>query len=87
MKSNASKCHLLVRTNNTANVKKQSIIVTNSTYKKRLRVKFDYTSTFDDHISKISEKVSRKLHALARVKNECILQSQFSYCLFGLDVS
>ena len=42
MKSNAEKCHLLVSTNNTVNIKIGNIDITNSTSEKLLGVKFDH---------------------------------------------
>ena len=58
---------------------------------KLLGVKFDKKLTFDDHISDICKKASRKISALARITSymgiakKCILMnafftSQFSYC-------
>ena len=67
MKNNADKCHLLVSTNNAINIKIGNIDLTNSTCEKLLGVKFDYKLTFDDHISELCKKASRKIHALARV--------------------
>ena len=42
MKSNAEKCHLLVSTNSTVNIKIGNIDITNSTSEKLLGVKFDH---------------------------------------------
>ena len=92
MKSNVDKCHLLVRTYNTVNIKIGNIDLTNSTREKLLGVKFDDKLTFDDHISELCEKASRKIQALARVtphmnllKNRIpmnvFFNSQFIYCL------
>ena len=67
MKSNADKCHLLVCTNNAINIKIGNIDINNSTCNELLGVKFDYKLTFDDHISKLCQKASRKIHALASV--------------------
>ena len=91
MKSNADKCHLLVSTNNAINIKIGDIDINNSTCEKLLGVKFDYKLTFDDHISVLCKKASRKIHALARVtpymniaKKRILMgaffKSQFSYC-------
>ena len=91
MKSNADKCHLLVNTNNAINIKIGNIDINNSTCEKLLGVKFDYKLTFDDQISELCKKASRKIHALARVtpymniaKKRMLMnaffKSQFSYC-------
>ena len=91
MKSNADGCPLLVSTNNAINIKIGNIDINNSTCEKLLGVKFDYKLTFDDHISELCKKASRKIHALARVtpymnigKKRILMnaffKSQFSYC-------
>ena len=54
-------------------------------------IKFDYTLTFNSHISELCRKASKKVHALVRVtpcmnisKKRIIMnaffKSQFSYC-------
>ena len=91
MKSNADKCHLLISTSNTVNIKIGNVDITNSACEKLLGVKFDYKLTFDDHISDLCKRASRKIHALARVtpymntsKKRILMnaffKSQFSYC-------
>ena len=91
MKSNAEKFHLLVSTNNAINIKIGNIDINNSTCEKLLGVKSDYKLTFEDHISELRKKVSKKIHALARVtpymniaKKRILMnaffKSQFSYC-------
>ena len=91
MKSNADKCHLLVTTNNAINIKTGNIDINNSTCEKLLGFKSDYKLTFDNHISELYKKASRKIHALARVAPymnivkkrilmKAFFKSQFSYC-------
>ena len=92
MKINAEKYHLLLRKNNSVKIKIEFFNnITNSKSEKLLRVKFDKKLSFDDHISELCKKTSRKIHALSRVAlymnfskrrilmNE-FLKSQFSYC-------
>ena len=67
MKINADKCHFLVTTNNTAKIKIGNFDTTNSKSEKLLGVKFDNKLSFDDHISELCKKASRKIHALLRV--------------------
>ena len=67
MKINADKCHLLVTTNNTVKIKTGNFDITNSKNKKLLGVEFDHKLSFDDHISEVCKKASRKIHALWRV--------------------
>ena len=67
MRINADKCNLLVSTNNTVKIKIGHFDITNSKSEKLLGVKFDHKLSFDDHISELCEKASRKIHALSRV--------------------
>ena len=91
MKINADKCHLLVSTNNTVKIKIGNFDITNSKSEKLLGVKFDHKLSFDDHISELCKKASRKIHALSRVASymniskrrilmNAFFKSQFSYC-------
>ena len=91
MKINADECHLLVSTYNTVKIKIENFDITNSKSEKLLEVKFDNKLFFDDHISELCKKASRKIHALSRVASymniskKCILMNAFfkskcSYC-------
>ena len=91
MKINADECHLLVSTYNTVKIKIENFDITNSKSEKLLEVKFDNKLFFDDHISELCKKASRKIHALSRVTSymniskKCILMNAFfkskcSYC-------
>ena len=91
MKSNADKCHLLISTNNTVKMKIGHFDIANSRNEKLLGVTFDSKLPFDDHISELYKKTSRKIHALSRVtpymnisKRRILMnaffKSQFSYC-------
>ena len=91
MKSSDEKCHLLVSTNNTVKIKIGNFDITNSKSEKLLGVKFDHKLSFDDHISELCKKASRKIHALSRVASymniskrsilmNAFFKSQFSYC-------
>ena len=91
MRINADKCHLLVSTNNTVKIKIGNFDITNSKSEKLLGVKFDHKLSFDDHISELCKKASRKIHALSRVASymniskrrilmNAFFKSQFSYC-------
>ena len=91
MKINADKCNLLVSTNNTVKIKIGNFDITYNEIEKLLGVKFDHKLCFDDHISELCMKASRKVHALSKVAsyinisrrrilmNE-FFKSQFSYC-------
>ena len=51
MKSNANKCHLLVSTNNTVNIRVEIFDIKDSDCEKLLGVKFNHKLTFNSHIS------------------------------------
>ena len=91
MKINADKCHLLVSTNNTVKIKIANFDITNSKSEKLLGVKFDHKRSFDELISELCKKASRKTHALSRVASymniskrrilmNAFFKSQFSNC-------
>ena len=67
MQINSDKCHLLVSSNNTVKIKIGYFDITNSKTEKLLGVKFDHKLPFNDHISELCKKTSRKIHALSRV--------------------
>ena len=67
MRINADKCHLLISTNNAVKIKIGNLDITNSKCEKLLGVKFDHKLSFDDHISELCKKASRKINALSRV--------------------
>ena len=65
--------------------------IANSKSEKLLRVKFDLKLSFDDLISELYKKASRKIHALSivasymnisksRILMNMFFESQFSYC-------
>ena len=90
MKSNANKCHLLVSTNNTVNIRVENFYTKNSDCEKLLEVNFDHKLTFNIHISDSCKKASEKFHAITKVTSymniskrriiiNALLKSQFSY--------
>ena len=90
MKSNADKCHLLVRSNEKVLAKIGSHEIANTKREKLIGVNLDSGLSVDYHISEICKKASRKVCAPARVTSgmslskktypyECVLQ--FNYCL------
>ena len=93
MRIDAGKCHLLVSisTNNTVKIKIGNFDISDSKSEKLLGVKFDHKLSFDDHISELFKKVSRKIHALPRLASymniskrrilmNAFFKSQFSCC-------
>ena len=82
---------MLVSTNDRVSMNLDGSKIDKSDTEKLLGVKFDKKLTFDDHISDICKKASRKISTLARITSymgiakKCILMnafftSQFSYC-------
>ena len=70
MKLNADKCHLLVlgqRCDDPVTVRIGSANVVNSYEEKLLGIQIDSKLSFDNHVSKLCQKDSYKLYALARI--------------------
>ena len=82
LKNNIDKCHVLVSTNKPVGVKFGDYTIDDSECEKLLGVKLDVNLNFNDHISDLCEKTSRKTSALARVKPFMGLSKRklFSYC-------
>ena len=91
-KLNADKCHLLVSNHDEdASIIINNEIVEGSKSVKLLGVKIDNKVNFNEHVTNICNKVSLKLHALARISNfmspaklrlilKAFIESQFQYC-------
>ena len=90
MEANADKCHLLVSSDESCKAKIEDFNIKNSTEEKMLRVKFDSSLSFENHVTYLCKKASQKLHALARILhymdlNKCrnlmkaFIASQFIY--------
>ena len=94
MKLNADKCHLLVigkRCDDPVAVKIGSAEIVNSSEEKLLGVHIDSKLSFDHHVSKLCQRASNKLYALARISPymdhnklrilmRAFITSQFQYC-------
>ena len=94
MKLNADKCHLLVlgqRCDDPVTVRIGHADVVNSSEEKLLGVQIDSRLFFDNHVSKLCQKASNKLYALARISPymdksklrnlmRAFITSQFQYC-------
>ena len=94
MKLNADECHLLVlgqRCDDPVTVRIGSANVVNSYEEKLLGVQIDSKLSFDNHVSKLCQKASNKLYALARISPymdqrklrtlmRAFITSQFQYC-------
>ena len=67
LKNNVDKCHVLVSTSKLVGIKVGDYTIDNSECEKLLGVKIDVNLNFNDHISDLCKKASRKISALARV--------------------
>ena len=91
MKANSDKSHLLLSTSTSSTANINGDIIKNSESEKLLGVTIDYKLNFEEHLSKVCDKASQKLNALARISSymninqrKCIMRafisSQFGYC-------
>ena len=91
MKANPDKYHLLVTISALTSVNINGFQIINSTEEKLLGIKFDSELSFENHVSSLCKKASRKLHALTSIVNymnlfkridlmKTFVISQFNYC-------
>ena len=91
MKSNEDKCHLLVSNREDVSIQIGNEIIEGNSSVKLLGVTIDNNLNFNEHVTKICNKASQKLHALARVSKfietdklkiimKTFFESQFNYC-------
>ena len=66
-KSNCDKWHLLVKTDKTMSVITEGKIITSSQRENLLGIKLNSTLLFQNHVTNLCKKASKKLHALATV--------------------
>ena len=91
MKANPGKCHLLLSTKSPEVVSIDGIQITSSTAETLLGITIDSELNFENHLSAICNKVSRKINALGRIANymplekrrivmKTFIESQLNYC-------
>ena len=91
MKANPGKCHLLLSTKSPDVVSIDGIQIKFSTAETLLGITIDSELNFDNHLSAICNKASRKINALGRIANymflekrryvmKTFIESQFNYC-------
>ena len=76
MKGNTDKCHLIMSTNNTPELKVGDSLMKTSTCEKLLGVEIDYKLTFDNHVPNLCEKANNKLRALARATSYMTIEKR-----------
>ena len=67
LKANADKCHLILSTDEPFSINIDNEVIKNSNNKKLLGINLNNRLGFDTHVANICNRVSKKLHALARI--------------------
>ena len=91
LKANADKCHLILSTDEPFSINIDNEVIKNSNNKKLLGINLNNRISFDTHVANICNRVSKKLHALARILQfmnihkrrmtmKAFLASKFGYC-------
>ena len=91
LKANPGKCHLLLSSKTPTDVSIGDASIKTSTKETLLGILIDSELSFDQHISSICSKASKKLHALGRIASfmsfnkrrtlmKAFIESQFNYC-------
>ena len=87
MKANPGKCHLLLSTKSPEVVSIDRIQITSSTAETLLGITIDSELNFENHLSAICNKVSRKINALGRIANYMPLEKRRIVMKHLLDLS
>ena len=91
LKANADKCHLILSTDEPFSINIDNEVIKNSSNKKLLGINLNNSLGFDAHVANICSRVSKKLHALARISQymsihkrrmtmKAFIASEFGYC-------
>ena len=91
LKANENKCHLILSTNEPFSINIDNEVIKNSNIKKLLGINLNTRLGFDTHVANICSRVSKKLHALARISQymsihkrrmtmKAFIASEFGYC-------
>ena len=87
----AGKCHLILSTDEPFSINIDNEVIKNSNNKKLLGINLNNRIGFDTHVANICNRVSKKLHALARISQfmnihkrrmtmKAFIASEFGYC-------
>ena len=91
LKTNADKCFLILSTDEPFSINIDNEVIKNSNNKKLLGINLNNRIGFDTHVANICNRVSKKLHPLARISQfmnihkrrmtmKANLASEFGYC-------
>ena len=91
LKANADKCHLILSTDELFSINIDNEVSKNSSNKKLLGINLNNRLGFDTNVANIGNRVSKKLHALARISQymnihkrrmtmKVFIASEFGYC-------
>ena len=91
LKANADKCHLILSTDEPFPINIDNEVIKNSNNKKLLGINLNNRLGFDTHVVNICSRVSKKLHALARMSQsmsihkrrmtmKAFIASEFGHC-------
>ena len=91
LKANANKCHLILSTDEPFSINIDNEVIKNSNNKKLLGINLNNRLGFDTHVANICNRVSTKLHALARISQymnihkrimtmKAFIASEIGYC-------
>ena len=90
-KTNGDKCDLILSTDEPFSINIYNEVIKNSSNKKLLGINLNNKLGFDTHVANICNRVSKKLHALARISQymnihkrrmtmKAFIASEFGYC-------
>ena len=91
LNANADKCHLILSTDEPLPINIDNEVIKNNNNKKLLGINFNNRLDFNSHAANICNRVSNKLHALARISQylnihkwrmtmKTFIASEFGYC-------
>ena len=80
LKANADKCHFILSTDEPFSINIDNEVIKNSNNKKLLGINLNNRMCFDAHVANIFNRVSKKLHALARI-SQFMNDNESFYCL------
>ena len=91
LKANADKCHVILSPDEPFSINIDNEVIKNSSNKKLSGINLNNRLGFDTHVANICNRVSKKLHALARISKymnihkwrmtmKAFVSPKFGYC-------